>query len=321
MQNGWALQCGTSHFLGQNFAKAFDVRFNTENGDGAKELVWGTSWGVSTRLIGALVMAHSDDVGLVLPPEIAPIQVIVVPILKSNTKKKALDQQAPDENGQVANCTAALAEALSRSGVRSRVIARQSESLGALRFHWERKGVPIRIEVGPKDLQSNTVTVAVRRSGEKISLPLFLTSSGAAPSDGGFKYDQRAGSMEGLVARIKSLLAEEQAKMYDAALQRQNSLIERISDYRMMLEAAEGAADLTTDSSASPGSRSRGEISRLYLAPWRESAENEAAVKQACKMTIRCYPNACNLEPPAEGVKCFYSGKQATHYALFGRAF
>ena len=324
MQNGWALQCGTSHFLGQNFAKAFDVRFNTEDGDGARELVWGTSWGVSTRLIGALVMAHSDDIGLVLPPEIAPVQVIIVPILKPSSKKKAADEKKEkEEHSRITQCAATLAEALNRAGVRSRVVTRQSESLGALRFYWERKGVPIRIEMGARDLQSNTVSVAIRRSGEKISLPLFsAASTGAAPSDGGFKYELQKGSLEGLAAQVHSLLTDEQKKMYDAALHRQNNLIERISDYRIMTTAAEGAADLNADASSSSGSsRSRGEVGRLYLAPWRENADNEAAIKQVCKMTIRCYPNEHNVEPPAKGVKCFYSGEQATHYALFGRAF
>jgi len=149
MQDGKALQAGTSHFLGQNFAKAFDVKF--ANAEGKQDFVWGTSWGVSTRLMGALVMTHSDDQGLVLPPNLAPIQVVIVPIYKS-------DEQLEEISTAVAELTAQL---------RSLKIAvkyddRTTQKPGFKFNEYELKGVPIRIAVGPKDLENGTFEVARR---------------------------------------------------------------------------------------------------------------------------------------------------------------
>ena len=149
MQDGKALQAGTSHFLGQNFAKAFDVKF--ANAEGKQDFVWGTSWGVSTRLMGALVMTHSDDQGLVLPPNLAPIQVVIVPIYKS-------DEQLEEISAAVAELTTQL---------RSLKIAvkyddRTTQKPGFKFNEYELKGVPIRIAVGPKDLENGTFEVARR---------------------------------------------------------------------------------------------------------------------------------------------------------------
>ena len=158
MQNTWALQAGTSHFLGQNFARAFDVTFQDE--DGERKLVWATSWGVSTRLVGAVIMTHSDDTGLVLPPAIAPIQVAVVPIWRKDREREAVVAFAGE-----------LAEALRGAGVRVVVDDRDKMKPGAKYYDWERKGVPLRLEVGPRDLAKRSAFAARRTGGKKFGIP------------------------------------------------------------------------------------------------------------------------------------------------------
>ncbi|TVQ91001.1 MAG: proline--tRNA ligase [Deltaproteobacteria bacterium] len=158
MQNGWALQSGTSHFLGQNFAKAFDVTFQNKNGE--RELVWATSWGVSTRLIGAVIMTHSDDDGLVLPPRVAPIQVVIIPV------GKAKDLEA------VRQAVDALRAELRQAGIRVHVDDRDNLRPGAKYFEWERKGVPLRLELGPRDLAKGQAFAKTRINREKFGLPL-----------------------------------------------------------------------------------------------------------------------------------------------------
>ena len=149
MQDGKALQAGTSHFLGQNFAKAFDVKF--ANAEGKQEHVWGTSWGVSTRLMGALVMTHSDDQGLVLPPNLAPIQVVIVPIYKSDEQLEAISNEVD-----------LLVKALRKLNVSVKFDNRTTQKPGFKFAEWELKGVPVRIAVGPKDLENGTFEVARR---------------------------------------------------------------------------------------------------------------------------------------------------------------
>ncbi len=181
MQDGKALQAGTSHDLGQNFAKAFDVQFATK--EGGLEYVWGTSWGVSTRLIGALIMAHSDDDGLVLPPRLAPIQVVVVPIYKT---------------GQLAELTARikpLLQELKNLGISVRYDDRDTERPGFKFAEWELKGVPVRLAVGARDLENGTLEVARRDTKEKFQIPLA-----------------------GFAARISALLTEIQQNIYQRAL-------------------------------------------------------------------------------------------------------
>jgi prolyl-tRNA synthetase len=158
MQDNRALQAGTSHNLGQNFAKAFEVRYQTTTGDW--EYVWSTSWGVSTRLIGGLVMTHSDDKGLICPPRLAPLQVIVVPIWKSDS-----DQQGVLEAAQQAR------QSLVAAGVSAQVDDRDAVKPGAKYYHWEARGVPVRLEIGPRDVAQGQVVLA-RRTGGKASVPL-----------------------------------------------------------------------------------------------------------------------------------------------------
>ncbi len=154
MQDGKALQAGTSHFLGQNFAKAFDVKFTTKAGN--QDLVWATSWGVSTRLMGALVMAHADDDGLVLPPKLAPIQVVIVPIYKNEEQLNAISEYA-----------GSIKTMLEKKGISVKYDNRDTQKPGFKFAEYELKGVPVRIAIGPRDLENKTVEVARRDTKEK----------------------------------------------------------------------------------------------------------------------------------------------------------
>lgn len=181
MQDGKALQAGTSHFLGQNFAKAFDVKYlNKEN---HQEYVWATSWGVSTRLIGALIMAHSDDDGLVMPPRIAPLQVVIVPIYKGEEQKKLIDDRVHMLIGE-----------LKDAGIRVKYDDADNTRPGWKFAEYELKGVPVRLAIGARDLENNVVEVARRDTKEKSSV-----------------------SMDGLSTYIKNLLEEIQHSLFERA--------------------------------------------------------------------------------------------------------
>ncbi len=159
MQDGKALQAGTSHFLGQNFAKAFDVKFSDKNN--TQDYVWATSWGVSTRLIGGLVMTHSDDEGLVLPPRIAPVQVVIVPIFKGDEQKAMIDEKM-----------AVVVASFKAAGIRVKYDNTDNNRPGWKFAEYELKGVPIRIAVGPRDLENNQVELARRDTKEKTAISL-----------------------------------------------------------------------------------------------------------------------------------------------------
>jgi prolyl-tRNA synthetase len=181
MQDGKALQAGTSHFLGQNFAKVFDVTFT--NRENKLEHVWATSWGVSTRLIGALVMAHSDDDGLILPPRIAPLQVVIVPIYKGAEQKEKIDAKVNE-----------IMNDLKAQGIRVKYDDADNNRPGWKFAEYEMKGVPVRIAIGARDLENNVAEVARRDSKEKSSQ-----------------------SLDGLGAYIGTLLEEIQTQMYNKA--------------------------------------------------------------------------------------------------------
>lgn len=159
MQDGKALQAGTSHFLGQNFAKAFDVQYVTK--ENKREYVWATSWGVSTRLIGALIMAHSDDNGLVLPPKIAPIQVVIVPIYKGKEQLAAISEKVDG-----------IVKDLKARNISVKFDDRDTQKPGFKFAEWELKGVPVRLAIGPRDLENDTVEVARRDTLEKETLQI-----------------------------------------------------------------------------------------------------------------------------------------------------
>ena len=199
MQDGKALQAGTSHFLGQNFAKAFDVKFASK--EGGLDYVWGTSWGVSTRLMGALVMAHSDDQGLVLPPTLAPIQVVIVPIFRKEEELQAISEKV-----------AVLQSTLEALGILVKYDDRDTYKPGWKFAEYELQGVPIRLALGPRDLGNGTIEVARRDTQEKQTLPLD---------------DQ-------LPQRLQTMLDDIQANIYQKALNFREANTQRVDSYEEM---------------------------------------------------------------------------------------
>ncbi|GGE23485.1 proline--tRNA ligase [Sphingobacterium cellulitidis] len=195
MQDGKALQAGTSHFLGQNFAKAFDVKFTSK--EGKLDYVWATSWGVSTRLMGALIMAHSDDQGLVLPPKLAPTQVVIVPIYKTEEEKANLDAYVDE-----------LSAALKQLDIRVKYDDRDTQRPGFKFAEWELKGVPLRVALGARDMQNGTVELARRDTQTKETV-------------------QQAG----LPDRIAALLNEIQDNIYNKALTYRDEHITEVNSY------------------------------------------------------------------------------------------
>jgi prolyl-tRNA synthetase, family I len=204
MQDGKALQAGTSHFLGQNFAKAFDVKFTTR--EGQQEFVWATSWGVSTRLMGALVMTHSDDHGLVLPPALAPTQLVIVPIYKGEEQLKVLDAHVQP-----------LVEAFRKQGVSVKYDNRDTHKPGFKFNEYELKGVPLRIAVGERDLKEGTYELARRDTLTKESV----------------KADE-------IFDRVHQLLEEIQKALFDRALKHQTDHTIKVDDYETFKAQIEG---------------------------------------------------------------------------------
>ena len=203
MQDGKALQAGTSHFLGQNFAKAFDVKFSDK--DGSLNHVWATSWGVSTRLMGALIMTHSDDNGLVLPPRLAPDQVVIVPIYRNE-----------QEYDQTVSKGKELVDVLRRKGIRVSLDSRDTHKPGWKFNEYELKGVPVRVGLGPKDLENKTYEIARR---DTLSKELV--------------------SEDRAVKHIESLLIDIQDNLYQKALDMRNSLTNEAEDYDSFKELLE----------------------------------------------------------------------------------
>ena len=195
MQDGKALQAGTSHFLGQNFAKAFDVKFSDKNN--TLDYVWATSWGVSTRLIGGLVMTHSDDEGLVLPPRIAPVQVVIVPIFKGEEQKALLDEKV---HAMVASFKAA--------GIRVKYDDSDNQRPGWKFAEYELKGVPVRIAVGPRDLENNQVEIARRDTKEKTTV-----------------------SMDGITETVSQLLLDIQSNLFERAKKYRDEHITKVDSW------------------------------------------------------------------------------------------
>ncbi|MDP9041060.1 MAG: proline--tRNA ligase, partial [Bacteroidota bacterium] len=195
MQDGKALQAGTSHFLGQNFAKAFDVKFSDKQNK--LEYVWATSWGVSTRLVGALVMAHSDDEGLILPPRIAPIQVVIIPIYKGDERKELLDAKGKE-----------IAALLKKAGIRVKFDNNDNNRPGWKFAEYEKKGVPVRMALGLRDIENKTVEVARRDTREKVTL-----------------HEQH------LVDNIEKLLLDIQNGMFQKALNYRDTHITRADNW------------------------------------------------------------------------------------------
>jgi prolyl-tRNA synthetase len=206
MQDGKALQAGTSHFLGQNFAKAFDVKFTGK--DGKQDFVWATSWGVSTRLIGALIMAHSDDEGLVLPPMLAPIQVVIVPIYNSEESFETITNKVNE-----------LMPKLKAKGISVKYDNRDSQRPGFKFAEWELKGVPVRIAIGPRDLENGTVEVARRDTKEK-----------------------KVYQLENIENQIEELLTEIQSAIYKKAFDFRENNITKADTFEEFVKILDGKA-------------------------------------------------------------------------------
>ena len=217
MQDGKALQAGTSHFLGQNFAKAFDVKF--ANAEGKQEYVWGTSWGVSTRLMGALVMTHSDDQGLVLPPNLAPIQVVIVPIYKTDEQLESISTEV---NSLIAT--------LRKLNISVKFDNRTTQKPGFKFAEWELKGVPVRIAVGPKDLENGTFEVARRDT---------LTKEVVAK--------------DSITSYVSNLLEQIQKELFEKALDYRNTHITEVNsfdEFKQVLDTKGGFVSAHWDGTA-----------------------------------------------------------------------
>lgn len=203
MQDGKALQAGTSHFLGQNFAKAFDVQFATK--EGTLEYVWATSWGVSTRLMGALIMAHSDNNGLVLPPKLAPIQVVMVPIFKSD-----------EENDKIIEKFREIEKELLAKGISVRIDNRDNLRSGFKFAEWELKGVPVRLAMGPRDLENGTIEIARRDTLAKEVV-----------------------NQNEVISKIEFLMEDIQSGIYNKALKFREESTITVDDYETFKEKIE----------------------------------------------------------------------------------
>ncbi len=245
MQNGWALQAGTSHDLGQNFGKAFNVRFQNE--EGKLDHVWQTSWGVSTRLVGALIMCHSDDNGLVLPPRLAPIEAVVVPIFRK-----------AGERDRVVSACARLRDDLVAAGLSVELDDREGVKPGQKYYHWEARGVPVRVEIGPRDLDKGQVALKKRLAGsEREFVP-----------------------MEGAVSRVRALMGEIQSEMLRRAR-------ERREESTVTVDSWDDFLDLFPE----------GRSSFVY-AHWCGDAEVERQIKEETGgVTIRNVPLDTQPEP------------------------
>jgi prolyl-tRNA synthetase len=267
MQDGKALQAGTSHHLGQNFAKAFDVTFQTETG--TREYVHATSWGVSTRLMGALIMTHSDDQGLIIPPKLAAIQVVVVPIFKKPEEKvkivEALQRLKAEWKGHFA----------------FHIDERETQTPGFKFAEWELKGIPVRMEIGPRDVENGQV-VLVRRDktrgeeGQKTIVPFAK-----------------------LCEEIPRLLEDIQANLYKKALENLNKNSFDISTYE----------ELKSQIETKPG---------FYCGYFAGGAEEEDKIKEELAVTVRCIPFDRQDGVPG---KCIYTGKQTTTKVIFAKAY
>ncbi len=237
MQDGKALQAGTSHFLGQNFAKAFDVKFATK--EGGLEYVWGTSWGVSTRLMGALIMAHSDDNGLVLPPKLAPFQVVIIPIYRSETESENISNKARE-----------IILKLKAKGISVKYDDRDTQKPGWKFAEYELKGVPIRIAMGPRDLENNTLEIARRDTLTKETVNLNKTV---------------------VEDHISELLQSIQDGIYQKAFEFRKKMTTEVDTWEEFIDVLETKGGFLS-------------------AHWDGTSETEEKIKDKTKATIRCIP-------------------------------
>ncbi|MBI4512183.1 MAG: proline--tRNA ligase [Deltaproteobacteria bacterium] len=268
MQNGLALQAGTSHDLGQNFGKAFDVKFQNKNGE--LDYAWQTSWGVSTRLIGGLIMSHSDDNGLVLPPKLAPIQVAFVPIYRKE-----------EERAQVVEKAHALSAELRRLGTSVVVDDREGYNPGYKFFHWEQRGVPVRVEIGPRDVAAGSTVVKRRDDGAKQVVP-----------------------MAGLAEMVSGLLAKIQSDLFGRAEK-------RLRDNTVLAGSLGEVAEILKDATAEKGG---GKFVMVHIA---DDPACDAKMKEL-KASVRCIPLVDEHGGPG---KCIITGQDVPQRALVAKAY
>ena len=263
MQNGLALQAGTSHDLGQNFGRAFDVRFQTK--EGQLDYVWQTSWGASTRLVGGLIMSHSDDKGLILPPKLAPVKAMLVPIYRKD-----------DEKARVLETAERLA-----AGTGAKIDDREGQSPGAKFFHWERRGVPLVLELGPRDVAANNVVLKRRDTGAKEVLP-----------------------QTELAARIPAVLARMQTDLYNAAS-------ERLEANTVLANSIGEVEEILKDSTAEKGG------GKFVMAHLKDDPACDARLKEF-KATVRCIPLVDRHDGPG---KCILTGEPVDRRVVIAKAY
>jgi prolyl-tRNA synthetase len=263
MQNGLALQSGTSHDLGQNFGKAFDVKF--QNKEGQLDYVWQTSWGVSTRMIGGIIMTHSDDKGLVLPPRLAPVKAVLVPIYRKDADK-----------GAVLEAAHKIAK-----DVGAKVDDREGQTPGAKFFHWERRGVPVVLELGPRDLEGGNVVLKRRDTGTKQPVPQ---------------------------AALSGLLPAELEKMQEELLGRAR---QRLADNTLLANSIEEVEGLLADVTAERGG------GKFVMAHLKDDPAVDARLKEF-KATVRCIPLEDAYDGPG---KCIVTGETVDRRAVIAKAY
>jgi prolyl-tRNA synthetase len=263
MQNGLALQAGTSHDLGQNFGKAFGVQFQSKQGQ--LDYVWQTSWGVSTRLIGGLIMTHSDDKGLVLPPNLAPTKAVLVPIYRKD-----------EEKGRVLETAHRIA-----SEVGAKVDDREGQTPGAKFFHWERRGVPVVLELGPRDVAANNIVLKRRDTGTKETV-----------------VQAEIGS------RLAAVLGEMQGDLYRRAK-------ERLKANTVLANSIEEVESILNDVTAERGG------GRFVMAHLKDDPACDARLKEF-KATVRCIPMVDEFDGPG---KCIFTGETVDRRVVIAKAY
>jgi prolyl-tRNA synthetase len=263
MQNGLALQAGTSHDLGQNFGKAFDVRFQSK--EGQLDYVWQTSWGVSTRLIGGLIMSHSDDKGLVLPPKLAPVPTVLVPIYRKD-----------EERGRVLEAAHRIAK-----DVGAKVDDREGQSPGAKFFHWERRGVPVVLELGPRDLAANNIVLKRRDTGAKEPMP-----------------------QADLTSRLPAVLSQMQTDLYNAAKQ-------RLKSNTVLANSLDEVEAILREVTAEKGG------GKFVMAHMKDDPACDARLKEF-KATVRCIPLVDEYDGPG---KCIVTGERVDRRVVIAKAY
>jgi prolyl-tRNA synthetase len=263
MQNGLALQSGTSHDLGQNFGRAFNVKFQTK--EGQLDYVWQTSWGVSTRLIGGLIMSHSDDKGLVLPPKVAPVKSVLVPIYRKD-----------EEKAQVLETAHRIAK-----DIGAKIDDREGPSPGAKFFHWERRGVPLVLELGPRDVAAGNIVLKRRDTGAKEVLP-----------------------QSEVAARIPTTLAQMQSDLFAAAKQ-------RLKSNTVLANSIGEVESILAEVSAEKGG------GKFVMARLLDDPVCDARLK-VFKATVRCIPLVDEYDGPG---KCIVTGEPVDRRVVIAKSY